>query len=81
MIMLIGPKQRKNLLNLSIKSNNVIQINGKKRGILEIIRGTEEREILNRINKNKLLKKYIENKKILKTIYVKEKIINIITSS
>ena len=65
----------------SDKSNIVVQINGKKRAILEIDRGTEEQDIIKTINKNKLLEKYIENKKILKTIYVKDKIINIIIGS
>jgi leucyl-tRNA synthetase len=35
----------------SNKSNIVIQINGKKRAILEIIRGTEERDILKKLIK------------------------------
>ena len=65
----------------SDKSNIVVQINGKKRAILEIDRGTEEQDIIKTINKNKLLEKYIENKKILRTIYVKDKIINIIIGS
>ena len=67
-----------------IKSNNLniaVQINGKKRTIIEIKRDTEEKEVLEKINKNELINKYIENKRIIKIIYVKNKILNIIVTS
>ena len=58
--------------------NLVIQINGKKREILNIQRDLEESEILKIIDNNEKLKKYTKNKQILKKIFVKNKIINLI---
>ena len=56
----------------------VIQINGKKKHIIEIEKDLEESEIKNQINKLNLLKKHTENKKLIKTIYVKNRLINYI---
>ena len=64
----------------SDKSNVVIQINGKKRALIKTIKGVEEKEIIKKINEEKLIEKFIKNKKILKTIYIKDKIINIIVN-
>ena len=64
-----------------LKSNEfliVIQVNGKKRNVIELKEEIEEKELLNLIKKMKLIDKYIENQKILKTIYIKNKLINII---
>ena len=58
--------------------NLVIQINGKKREILNTQRDLDEDEILKIIDNNVKLKKYIENKKIVKKIFVKNKIVNLI---
>ena len=58
--------------------NLVIQINGKKREILNMQRDLEESEILKIIDNNEKLKKYTKNKQILKKIFVKNKIINLI---
>jgi len=56
----------------------VIQINGKKRALLSLQRDLNEDQVLGEINKDKNILKYIENKKIKKTIYIKDKLINII---
>ena len=56
----------------------VIQINGKKRNTIELTNEIEENELIEKIKKMKLVDKYIENKKIIKTIYVKNRLINII---
>ncbi len=58
-----------------------IQINGKTRDIISVEIDTKEDDINNVISKNSKVKKYIENKKIIKTIFVKNKIINYILSS
>jgi leucyl-tRNA synthetase len=58
--------------------NIVIQVNGKKRSIISIEKGLSEKSLSQKIKQNKLIDKYIENKEILRTIYVKDKIINII---
>ena len=56
----------------------VIQINGKKRNIITITKEMEEKELIAKIKEMKLVDKYIDNKKISKIIYVKNKLINII---
>ena len=56
----------------------VIQINGKKRSTIKAIKGTPEDSIINQIKEMKLLDKYIKDKKIFKTIFIKDKLINII---
>ena len=58
------------------KVNIVIQINGKKRGIFEIDKGTDEKSILDKINKLNTIEKYLNNKKIEKTILIKDRLIN-----
>ena len=64
---------------LSVKAKNiVVQINGKKRDLLIIEKSLQEEEVLNLIKKNHKIKKFIDNKKIKKTIYVKDKLINLI---
>ena len=56
----------------------VIQINGKKRTILEAPRDIEEKTVVDQIKQMESIKKYIVNKNIKKTIYVKNRLINII---
>ena len=56
----------------------VIQINGKKRGLINIEKGSNEESITNKAFIEKNVKKYIENKKIIKKIYVKDRLLNLI---
>ena len=64
---------------LAIKSLNiVVQINGKKRDLLNIDNSLKEEELLKLIYKSDKIKKFLENKKIKKTIYIKDKLINFI---
>ena len=60
------------------KCNIVIQINAKKRAVLEIENGLSEKNLLEKIKKMQELKKFIENKEIIKTIFIKDKLINLI---
>ena len=60
------------------KNEIVIQVNGKKRNVLTTTKDTPEENILEKIKETKLIEKYIENKKIIKTIYVKNRLINYI---
>ena len=69
------PKIEANLLE-EIKL--AIQINGKTRDIITIQKNLVEKDIDSIIRKNSKAKKYIQDKKILKTIFVKNKIINYI---
>ncbi len=70
------PKVDKNELNTDIKM--AIQINGKTRDIITLKKDTTEKNITEYVLKTSKAKKYIENKKILKTIFIKNKIINYI---
>ena len=58
--------------------NFVVQINGKKRGLIQSSRETSEEDIIKLISKNERIKKHLDNKKIKKKIYVPGKLINII---
>ena len=71
------PSYDKTLL-IEDKIKFVIQINGKKRSIIESENNTEEKKLLELIKEDNLLAKYIKNKKFKKTIFVKNKLINII---
>jgi leucyl-tRNA synthetase len=56
----------------------VIQINGKKRGLIETKSETSEKELFEKILKDKSIIKYIENQKIQKKIFVPNKLLNLI---
>ncbi len=71
------PSPKKELLEKSVKEI-VIQINGKKRNIISLKKGVEEKEVLEYIKKLKLVDKYIKSKKVFKIIFVKDKIINLL---
>ena len=58
--------------------NFVVQINGKKRAILKVKRDIIEEEILETIKLNKEIEKFISNQKIKKSIFVPNRLINII---
>lgn len=58
--------------------NYVIQINGKKRAVITSIRDTSEKDLFDLIKNNPATKKYIENKVIKKSIFIPNKLINII---
>ena len=56
----------------------VVQINGKKRSLLETKPGISEENVLELINNDKTLLKYLNKAKIKRKIYVKDKLINLI---
>ena len=60
------------------KCEIVIQVNGKKRNTFSMSKNTEENEILKYINHNKLIEKYLAAGNLVKTIYIKDKLINFI---
>ena len=60
------------------KINFVIQINGKKRAILNTQKNISEEKLLNEIKNAKSLNKFLKNKKIIKSFFVKNKLINIL---
>ena len=56
----------------------VIQVNGKKRNTISVKKEINEDEIINQIKKKKMIDKYLNNGKLIKTIYVKDRLINYI---
>ena len=63
-----------------VNENNeiVIQINGKKRSAILINKEIKEEELTNEIKNNNLIDKYLKDGEIVKTIYVKGRLINFI---
>ena len=62
----------------SNKSNIVVQINGKKRSIISVESNLDEDSVMKIIKNDNSLDKYFIEKKIFKTIYIKDRIINLI---
>ena len=58
--------------------NYIIQINGKKRALINEKREIVKEKLLEIIKKNENLFKYLNNKKIIKIIFIKNKLMNII---
>ncbi len=56
----------------------VVQVNGKVRARLEIEKNTPEEEVVKMALSNENVKRHIEGKEIRKTIYIKNKILNIV---
>ncbi len=60
------------------KINFVIQVNGKKRGLIKANRDISEKDLINLIKKNVEINKYIKNQELKKKVFVPNKLINII---
>jgi len=73
------PKIEKSLL-ISDKVTIVIQVNGKKRGLISAKKDIGEKEVIKEAKKVENIEKNLKNKKIVKNIFVKNKIINFITT-
>ena len=71
------PKINKEIL-ITDMVNFVIQINGKTRGLLNLKTGIDEKTVLEEIKENEKMKNYIKNKSIKNTIFIPNKLINII---
>ena len=64
-----------------LKSTNykiVVQINGKKRLLLNCTEDVSEKNLIKKLKEAKEIQKYIDNKVIIKTIFIKNKLINLI---
>ena len=59
-------------------SEIVIQVNGKKRSTISVKKEINKDEIIYQIKDKKLIDKYLNNGKLIKTIYVKDRLINYI---
>ena len=64
--------------NVLDEVNLAVQINGKTRDIIKVKSNLVEKEINKIILKNSKAKKYLGSNKVIKTIFVKNKIINYI---
>ena len=62
----------------SKNTNIVIQVNGKKRGLISVKKDIDEKNLISVINDKELIKNYLNNGNLIKTIYVKNKLINYI---
>ena len=60
------------------KINLVVQINGKKRGLITLNPDKTEKEILEITKKDEQIIKYLQDNEIKKSIYIKNKLLNII---
>tara|TARA_B100000767_G_scaffold188014_1_gene175355 strand:- start:3498 stop:4211 length:714 start_codon:yes stop_codon:yes gene_type:complete len=56
----------------------VVQLNGKKRGLISCNKNTSEKQLVEIIESDNQYKKYFEDKTIIKTIYVKDRLVNLI---
>ncbi len=70
------PKTRKDFENKSFKMP--IQINGKTRSLINVDVEEKKEDIIKKAMAEPKIKKYTENKEIVKTIYVKNKIVNLV---
>ena len=55
-----------------------VQVNGKVRGRLRIKRGASEEEVFKKATSMKNVQKYIKDKEIIKKIYIKDRLLNIV---
>ena len=58
--------------------NYVIQIGGKKRGIIQAEKNISEKDLMNLVQNNNELKKYFVDKTIKKKIFIPNRLLNII---
>ena len=71
------PKVNKSLLHEE-SFKIVVQINGKKRTLIETMEEISEKKLVQKLQKDEKLKKFLGEKKIKKSIYIKNKLINLI---
>ena len=57
----------------------VIQVDGKKRGILEMPINSEEKKVIKKSKEIDNVLKYVETATLIKNIYIKNKLVNFIT--
>ena len=60
------------------KINIVVQINGKKRSLISTESSLTEKDLIEKIKKTKELKKFLYEKNIIKSIFIKDKLIKLI---
>ena len=60
------------------KYNIVIQINGKKRGLILIENYISKEDLIGKIKKENEINKFLDGKNVIKSIYIENKLINLI---
>ena len=60
------------------KFNIVAQINGKKRKVFSVDKLVDKDTLINNIKEDEQIRKYFDNKEIIRTIYIENKLINFI---
>ena len=68
--------EKKYLVNINI--DYVIQVNGKKRSLINAEKDLNQELLLELVKKDKLLNKYLKDLSIKKVIFVKNRLINIV---
>ena len=68
--------EKKYLFNTNI--DYVIQINGKKRSLINASKDLEQELLFELVKKDKLLDKYLNNLSVKKIIFVKNRLMNIL---
>ena len=71
------PKINEDIL-IKKEVNFVIQINGKTREVLNLKKDIEEEDLLKIIQNEKKINNFIKNKSIKKTVFIKNKLVNLI---
>jgi len=61
--------------------NIVVQINGKTRTVISIDSSKSREELEKLIRENEKVKKWLDNKKIIKTITIENKLVNFVISN
>jgi leucyl-tRNA synthetase len=74
---ILWPEVNKEYLNIK-RHTIVIQINGKKRALITTEKELEKEELIKDIKDKEDINKYLEKKKIIKVIFIKNKLINLI---
>ena len=64
----------------SNKHNIVIQVNGKKRGIISIENSITKEILIKKIKNIKEINKFLDGKNVIKSIYIENKLINLIVN-
>ena len=57
----------------------VVQVNGRKRGVVQVDAGAEEGKVVEMARQDPSVAKYLAGKNVEKTVYVKGKILNLVT--
>lgn len=70
--------QPENLNILPSEVTIVVQFNGKVRGEVRVSRGTSEDELSDIVKTHDKLSKYLENKEVVKKVYIQNKVINFV---